>query len=117
MDKYEEAKALAIKVKFLCEEKLGQYEELVAKSSEKVSNANAEDNKKNKLTGVSNVMRWKDEREDAMAEVKFYKTMIENSKVVVEKANVGIRKVMALKEGVKRVADLSKFRLKADALA
>jgi len=66
--KYQDAKALAIRVRGLCEAKTRQSKELVARYAQKVSSASAEDKKKDPLSGVSKVMQWEDKRDNEKAE-------------------------------------------------
>jgi hypothetical protein len=65
--KYQDAKALAIKVRGLCEAKTRQSNELAARYSEKVASATEEEKKKDALSGVSKVMEWEDKRDNEKA--------------------------------------------------
>jgi len=116
--KYEAAKALAVKVKGLCDAKTRQSKDLIKTYSAEISSAEAEDKKKDPLSGMSNVDQWEDKLEGEKAEVVFYNMIIQNSNDVEKAATKGIRNVKTLKAEVHphEVQDLSGFYVRLHAL-
>jgi hypothetical protein len=114
--KYEDAKAMSIKVRGLVQAKSRQSEEQMLQYQKKIDTASAWAKKVDPLTGTSKVNFWEDERDQEKAEIRFYKMIVENSHTVEKDGDAGIGKVKKLKAQVHPEKDLDDWHIKLTGL-
>jgi hypothetical protein len=138
-NKFKEAKEIAIKVMRLCDEKTAESKRLIDEYTTKISEVSLvkishetsggpkdwanfrpeETVEENPFTGMTTVEEWQDKLENEEAEVRFYKMIEKNAKIVKNDAEKGMAKTDSLKKEVQKYKGLDvvdKFEQKADEL-
>jgi hypothetical protein len=108
--KYKEAKDIAVQVLNLCLKKMEESKRLEDEYSAKLAKASGADNQKDPMTGVSNVIKWGDARDNEIAEISFYKMILDNAKEVEGLADKGLVKVKELRAEVEKLSLLAKSK-------
>jgi hypothetical protein len=115
---YEDAKDIAVNVRQLCINKIGDIDDEDDELQRKIDGASDGDKKVQQSLGMSNVDKWTEALELNKNQVRFYKMIIDNAKDVKGAANKGLDSVEALKRDVADVADIGieEWQLKMDGL-
>jgi hypothetical protein len=114
--RYEDALAIAVRVSRLCDKKIEEIKAVEDPLKAKIAGAGAADKKEDKLTGVSNLNKWKDDLESNEQETRFYKMILKNAADVSGMAKKGIKNVGALKSKVQNLKDISDYQIKLTSL-
>jgi hypothetical protein len=114
--KYQKAKEIAIDVDSKCHKRIAEAEQEAADYDAKIAGAQAEDKKENQLTGQTNVKKWTDARDNAKAEVEFYKMIVGNAEQVEGDANKGLTNTAALRAKAQKAKDIAPLQLELETL-
>jgi len=98
--RYKEARSIAIKVEGLCADKTSQSKSLVTEYAAKIAKATPGDKVKDPMSGVSQLDKWENKKEDEEAEITFYDMITGNANEVDGDAMKGMANEKLLKNDI-----------------